>query len=192
MSDLTPDATRAFVSVGGNLPVASTHEALLLLGERVAKFEESYRSALAAVLERVPVTTLCTIYNGNLAEDQAPTARVALMLFNDVILRAAFQWRLPVIDLRLICTERADYANPIEPSGSVGPRLPAPSPPCSRRGESRPRSVKCSPAERRSQHLDVIVSTRGTRRWLSGVGSVTCPRSLRSRTCIPFRRRSRA
>jgi hypothetical protein len=45
------------------------------------------------------------------------------MTFNDVILRTAFQWHLPVIDLRLICTEASDYANPIEPSGSGGAKI---------------------------------------------------------------------
>ena len=65
-------------------------------------------------------TTLCTIYNGNLPVSQAPTARVALSIFNDVILRVAFEHHLPVIDLRLICNEPADYANPIEPSGRGG------------------------------------------------------------------------
>jgi len=41
-------------------------------------------------------------------------------MFNDVILRVAFEHHLPVIDLRLICSEPADYANAIEPSGRGG------------------------------------------------------------------------
>lgn len=133
LDDMPPDVTRVVVSIGGNnallsadllnLPVASTQEALLLFGKRVAEFEVSYRTALAAVLQRVPNTTVCTIYNGNLPEDQAPPARVALMMFNDVILRAAFHWCLPVVDLRLVCTEPSDYANPIEPSGSGGAKI---------------------------------------------------------------------
>jgi hypothetical protein len=133
LNDITPDVTQVVVSIGGNdallnadilnLPVASTKEALLLFGQRVAKFEESYRTALAAVLERMPNTTVCTVYNGNLPDDQAPPARVALMLFNDAILRAAFHWRLPVIDLRFVCSEPSDYANPIEPSGSGGAKI---------------------------------------------------------------------
>jgi len=133
LKDITRDVSRVVVSIGGNdallnadiliLPVASTREALLLFGQRVATFEESYRRALAAVLKRVPDTTVCTVYNGNLPDDQAPAARVALMLFNDVILRTAFHWRLSVIDLRLICSEPSDYANPIEPSGSGGEKI---------------------------------------------------------------------
>jgi hypothetical protein len=44
------------------------------------------------------------------------------MTFNDAILRAAFEHRVDVIDLRLICTDGADYANPIEPSGTGASR----------------------------------------------------------------------
>ena len=133
VDEIPSDVTRVVVSIGGNnallnadllnLPVASTQEALILFGKRVADFEQSYRAALAVVLQRVPNTTVCTIYNGNFPDDQAPPARVALTMFNDVILRAAFHWRLPVIDLRLICSEPSDYANPIEPSGSGGAKI---------------------------------------------------------------------
>ena len=37
--------------------------------------------------------------------------------------RAAFARSVPVIDLRLICTEPADYANPIEPSVQGGQKI---------------------------------------------------------------------
>lgn len=47
------------------------------------------------------------------------------MLFNDAILRAAFELRLDVIDLRLVCSEQSDYANPIEPSGAGGKKIAA-------------------------------------------------------------------
>ena len=70
-------------------------------------------------------TTVCTIYEGNLEAAWAPLARVALMVFNDVILRIAFERAIDVIDLRLVCTEAADYANPIEPSGSGGRKIAA-------------------------------------------------------------------
>jgi hypothetical protein len=133
LDKMPADVTRVVLSIGGNnallnsdilnLPVASTQEALLLFGRRVAEFERGYCESLAAVLERIPDTTVCTIYNGNLPAHQAPSARVALMMFNDVILRAAFQRRLQMIDLRLICSEPSDYANPIEPSGSGGAKI---------------------------------------------------------------------
>jgi hypothetical protein len=133
LSNLPPDATRAVVSIGGNdallnadilnLPVSSTREALHLFGARALKFEEDYRTAIRRTGQRVPNITVCTIYNGNLPDDQAPSARVALMMFNDAILRVAFELRLTVVDLRLICTHPSDYANPIEPSGSGGAKI---------------------------------------------------------------------
>jgi hypothetical protein len=50
-------------------------------------------------------------------------AVLALIVFNDVILRVAIEHRLRAIDLRLICTQAADYANPIEPSRSGGRKI---------------------------------------------------------------------
>ena len=47
----------------------------------------------------------------------------ALATFNDVITRAAFEAGLPLIDLRLVCDEDADYANPIEPSVAGGAKI---------------------------------------------------------------------
>ncbi len=45
------------------------------------------------------------------------------MTFNDVILRVAFELGVNVIDLRQVCVESADYANPIEPSGTGGRKI---------------------------------------------------------------------
>lgn len=132
-AQVTPEVTRIVVSIGGNdallnadilnLPVSSTREALLLFGQRAARFEAAYRSAVVDLLRLERRTTVCTIYGGNLPEAEAPAARVALMLFNDAILRVAFQLGLDVIDLRLICSEPSDYANPIEPSGQGGAKV---------------------------------------------------------------------
>jgi hypothetical protein len=49
--------------------------------------------------------------------------RSGIALFNDCITRAAFCRHVPLIDLRLICTEAADYANPIEPSVRGGAKI---------------------------------------------------------------------
>lgn len=127
------DVTHVVLSVGGNdallnsdllnLPVGSTAEALALFGQRVDTFKSSYRAALESVLALGRRTTVCTIYEGNLDPTWAPLARVALMVFNDVILRIAFEHAIDVIDLRLVCTEAFDYANPIEPSGSGGRKI---------------------------------------------------------------------
>jgi hypothetical protein len=68
--------------------------------------------------------TVCTIYNGNFPDAQLQRlASVALTVFNDAILRVAFERRLSVIDLRLVCNEPSDYANPIEPSSHGGAKI---------------------------------------------------------------------
>jgi hypothetical protein len=141
-SDLGPQVahvdagvTHVVVSMGGNdallnsdllnRPVGSTAEALALFGRRIDAFKASYVAALDSILALGRATTVCTIYEGNLGPEEAPLARVALMTFNDVILRAAFERAVDVIDLRLVCTEASDYANPIEPSGSGGKKIAA-------------------------------------------------------------------
>lgn len=132
---IAPDVTHIVLSAGGNdalmngdllaLPVRSTADALSLFAERLRAFEADYRSALDAVLGAGCDTTVCTIYNGHLEEPRATRARVALTTFNDVILRAAFERALTVIDLRPICSTPEDYANPIEPSGAGGGKIAA-------------------------------------------------------------------
>jgi hypothetical protein len=121
------------VSVGGNdalmnidlirTPVKSTTEALLLFRARISQFELSYRRAIDKVLSLGRRTAICTIYNGDLDPPERDPARMLLMMFNDVILRCGFERHLSVIDLRLICNEKTDYANPIEPSGSGGLKI---------------------------------------------------------------------
>lgn len=125
--------TRLVVSIGGNdaldnadllaTPVASTTEALMLFSQRAGKFEAAYRRAIDGALELGRPTTVCTIYNGNLDKSEATVARIALTMFNDVILRVAFERELGVIDLRLVCNLASDYANPIEPSGTGGRKI---------------------------------------------------------------------
>jgi hypothetical protein len=127
------DATHVVVAVGGNdalqhtdlldLRVSSSAAALGALAERAEGFEAAYRSALAPVLALGRPTIVCTIYNGNLEPPRAAIARVALTAFNDAILRFAFERALAVIDLRLVCSEPMDYANPIEPSGRGGLKI---------------------------------------------------------------------
>jgi hypothetical protein len=127
------DATHLVVAVGGNdallnidlldMRVASTREALLAFGRRVAAFESDYRRAIAlAAATRLPIAA-CTIYNGGFSGEEADVVRVALTMFNDAILRVLLQARADVIELRRVCTEPADYANPIEPSGAGGRKI---------------------------------------------------------------------
>lgn len=50
-------------------------------------------------------------------------AVTALGVFNDRIIGLAREFKLPVIDLRAVCTEVADYANEIEPSSAGGAKI---------------------------------------------------------------------
>ena len=127
------DATHLVVAVGGNdalqnsdllsTRVHSSGETLALFAARLDVFERAYAAAIDGVLGRRLPTTVCTIYNGALEPDQAPVARVGLMTFNDAILRVAFERHIDVIELRAICTEPGDYANPIEPSDAGGRKI---------------------------------------------------------------------
>jgi hypothetical protein len=133
LAGLPESVTHLVMSAGGNnailnsdlldVPSRTSADTLRLFSQRLQPFEAAYRRVLGALTATGCRTTVCTIYNGALAPDQAGLARVALMTFNDVILRAAFEHRVDVIDLRLICTDRADYANPIEPSGPGGLKI---------------------------------------------------------------------
>ena len=127
------DASHLVVAVGGNdalmnqdllaTPVRSSSKTLALFGARVKVFELAYRRAIEAAVALGRHTTICTIYNGNLEEPQATLSHVGLAIFNDAILRVAFEHGLTVIDLRSICSTPADYANSIEPSGSGGRKI---------------------------------------------------------------------
>jgi hypothetical protein len=128
------DATDIVVSVGGNdalqstdllsRPALSSAEVLDLLAERQAAFEARYRHAVEATLSLERPTVLCTIYNGAIPDRaEARRAAMGLTVFNDVILRVGIEHRLRMLELRLICNEPADYANPIEPSGRGGEKI---------------------------------------------------------------------
>jgi hypothetical protein len=127
------DASHLVVSIGGNdalqnsdllsMRVASSGEALAALADRASAFEHAYRTAIGAVLAMGRRTIVCTVYNGALQEENVAIARVALAAFNDAILRTAAELAIDAIELRSICTEPADYANPIEPSGPGGLKI---------------------------------------------------------------------
>jgi hypothetical protein len=80
---------------------------------------------LDAVAEAGKPTAVCTIYDANFPPPEGQAITAGLTLFNDAITRAAFSRGLPLIDLRLICDEPADYANPIEPSEQGGDKIAA-------------------------------------------------------------------
>jgi len=127
------DATHLVLSAGGNdalghadlldRPARSSAEVLGWLADAAAGFEGRYRRLLRALAAHAARPTVCTIYNGNLGPPADRLAAVALAVFNDAILRVAAEHRMPVIELRHVCTEPADYANPIEPSVRGGAKI---------------------------------------------------------------------
>lgn len=129
------DGTHLVVSIGGNdalangdlldTPSRSTADALRLFGTRVDAFERGYRTALEAVAARGLPVAACTIYNGNFEPRHAALVKVGLAIFNDAIFRVACSIGMMVVELRLVCTEPDDYANPIEPSGRGGRKIAA-------------------------------------------------------------------
>lgn len=126
LARLPRDATHLVVSVGGNDALSASHllystagtvaEALQLLAAVQDAFEDDYRAMLERVLAAALPTALCTIYDTPSSSPDHRIIKSALALFNDRITRAAFSNDLPLIDLRLICSDDEDYANPIEPS----------------------------------------------------------------------------
>ena len=121
-----PEATHLVLSVGGKAleqgavllhePAESVAEGLSRLADIREQFQRDYRDALGHILARRLPTAVCTIYDS--IPDLDRVEATGLCLFNDVILREAFRAGLPVIDLRLVCTDPDDYApsSPIEPS----------------------------------------------------------------------------
>lgn len=132
--DIPEDATHLIVSAGGNnalqhadilqQPARSSAEVLNTLADVAHRFEAQYQRLLQAVLGLGPPTAVCTIYYPRMSEPLVQKLAVAaLTSFNDVIIRQAFLAGIPLIDLRLVCNEDADYANEIEPSAAGGRKI---------------------------------------------------------------------
>jgi lysophospholipase L1-like esterase len=128
------EASHLVISAGGNDALRqeailghearSVGEGLLRLATVVDRFRRDYRAMLDAVLARRLPTAVCTVYDPRFADPQRQRSAVAgLSLFNDAIMREAFRRGLPVIDLRLVCDEDADFANAIEPSVQGGRKI---------------------------------------------------------------------
>jgi hypothetical protein len=130
---LPADASHLVVSMGGNDALGASHilhdrvgqvaEGVAKLAAAQARFAADYDAALDAVLARGLPTAICTIYDTPNDRPEQTIIRTALSVFNDVITRAAFSRGLPLIDLRLLLNEDADYANPIEPSAQGGEKM---------------------------------------------------------------------
>jgi len=130
------DATHLVVSAGGNDALGSVDvlyrtartvgAGLALLGDVVAPFEARYRTMLGEVLARGLPTAVCTVYNPVFPDpEERRYAALGLAVFNDAILRVALEAGVPVLELRSICGDDADFANPIEPSVRGGEKMVA-------------------------------------------------------------------
>lgn len=128
------DATHLVLSVGGNdalwmagnvfTEVATdVRSALQVLAEPIEGFSRAYRGLVQTISRQNLPLALCTIY------DRIPgltgAEKVGLCVFNDVISRTAFEIGATLIDLRLVCDEKTDYAavSPIEPSSAGGSKI---------------------------------------------------------------------
>ncbi len=131
---LPADASHVVVSAGGNdalgetglltMRVRSAAEVFERIADVRERFAQDYRDMLDAVLARALPTAVCTIYDGRAGDPLEQRLRAAgLTIFNDVITREAVRRGLPVIDLRVVFTDPADYANPIEPSAAGGAKI---------------------------------------------------------------------
>jgi hypothetical protein len=131
---LPPDASHLVVSVGGNdalgkaaLPdrrVGSVAEALELITQVWERFRSAYARMLDQVLVRRLPLAVCTIYEPRFREPlRRRLAATALTALNDSITPEAFARKVDCIDLRLICVDDRDFANPIEPSVHGGAKV---------------------------------------------------------------------
>lgn len=133
MEKVPPDATHLVVSVGGNdalqvlgilsSPAGTVNDALKQLAEIRTEFQNAYRVMLWQLLSLEHPLAVCTIYDA--VPGLSAAEQTALCLFNDTIVREALAVNVPVIDLRHVCNEPADYSaqSPIEPSGQGGGKI---------------------------------------------------------------------
>ena len=136
ITKIPASATHLIVSVGGNdglsradvlqRPAGSVGTAVDQLAALRAEFQQNYRRMLNALLALKLPLALCTVYDPCFRDaSMQRLTTTALNIFNDCILREAITHGLPVLDLRLICTEAEDYANEIEPGVPGGRKIAA-------------------------------------------------------------------
>lgn len=133
LTSLPTDSTHLVASAGGNDALSQSHvlqePARSVAGvlDRFAtireQFRSDYRQMLQSILHCRRKAAVCTIYDSVPGLDQMSVT--ALSLFNDIILKEAFNAALPVIDLRMVCVESSDYSviSPIEPSAEGGAKI---------------------------------------------------------------------
>jgi len=137
LKDLPSTATHLVLSVGGNdaldqvvyegvldRRVETVSEALGQLTDIVDEFEDRYQNCLDQVLAYSLPTVVCTIYNGAFPDPSYQRiVSTTVRLFDDIIMQCASNAGCPVIDLRRVCSDSADYFNPIEPGAEGGKKI---------------------------------------------------------------------
>ena len=63
---------------------------------------------------------MTSIQNGREIQEMAMAAET---IFNDIITYEVFKRKIPLIDLRVLCDDDEDFANPIEPSCIGGMKI---------------------------------------------------------------------
>ena len=130
------DASHLVLSAGGNdvLDLSaileegarSVAEALARIADARERFQRDYRAMLDGVTAKGLPVAVCTVYDARFPDpQQRRVAQAGLAVFNDCITREAFARGLPLLDLRLICNDDGDFANPIEPSVQGGAKITA-------------------------------------------------------------------
>jgi hypothetical protein len=130
---LPSDCTHLVLSAGGNdaigcldlmgTPASNLMGALGTLSKILVGFEQSYKALITELLSLNKPLMVCTIYDS--VPGLVDPLKLALGLFNDVIIRTAVSRSVPILDLRMICTESGDYStkSPIEPSSQGGNKI---------------------------------------------------------------------
>jgi hypothetical protein len=130
---LPSDCTHLVLSAGGNdaigcldlmgTPASNLMGALGTLSKILVGFEQSYKALITELLSLNKPLMVCTIYDS--VPGLVDPLKLALGLFNDVIIRNAVSRSVPILDLRMICTESGDYStkSPIEPSSQGGNKI---------------------------------------------------------------------
>lgn len=133
LKQLPNDATHLIFTGGGNdalectpiLNSPASTPALMLseLAEAQDQFRINYQEMIRAIRQTGLPAIGCTIYDA--IPDLRPTERMALSLFNDMIIRTLSAAHIPVLDLRSVLNEAKDYSSlsPIEPSEIGGSKI---------------------------------------------------------------------
>jgi len=131
---LPDDSTHLVLSIGGNDLLAeagvlaraagTVGQGMLMMAEIRDRFESGYGALLEAVAATGRPAMVCTVYEPRFPDSTLRrAATTALCLFEDVIICSARRMGMPIVEMRAVCSDDADFANPIEPSQAGGEKI---------------------------------------------------------------------